>query len=123
MFDNLSGRLGQVVKNMTGQGRLTEDNIKDALRDVRMALLEADVALPVVKDFVARVKERAIGVEVIESVKPGQAFIKVVNDELVTLMGEANESLDLAAKPPATVLMAGFKGRVKPLQWASWPST
>ena len=75
MFDNLSGRLGQVVKNMTGQGRLTEDNIKDALRDVRMALLEADVSLPVVKDFVATVKERSIGVEVIQSVSPGQAFI------------------------------------------------
>lgn len=113
MFDNLSGRLGQVVKNMTGQGRLTEDNIKDALRDVRMALLEADVALPVVKDFVATVKERAIGVEVIQSVTPGQAFIKVVNDELVKLMGEANEALDLAAQPPAIVMMAGLQGAGK----------
>jgi signal recognition particle subunit SRP54 len=113
MFDNLSGRLGQVVKNMTGQGRLTEDNIKDALRDVRMALLEADVALAVVKDFVAVVKERSIGVEVIQSVSPGQAFIKVVNDELVKLMGEANEALDLAAQPPATVLMAGLQGAGK----------
>ncbi len=113
MFDNLSGRLGQVVKNMTGQGRLTEDNIKDALRDVRMALLEADVALPVVKEFVATVKARAVGVEVIQSITPGQAFIKVVNDELVKLMGEANEALNLSAQPPATVLMAGLQGAGK----------
>lgn len=113
MFDNLSGRLGQVVKNMTGQGRLTEDNIKDALRDVRMALLEADVALPVVKDFVAKVKERAVGIEVIQSVSPGQAFIKVVHDELIHLMGDANETLDLAAQPPATVMMAGLQGAGK----------
>lgn len=113
MFDNLSGRLGQVVKNMTGQGRLTEDNIKDALRDVRMALLEADVALPVVKAFTHNVKEKAMGVEVIQSVTPGQAFVKVVNDELVALMGEANESLDLNAQPPAVVLMAGLQGAGK----------
>lgn len=113
MFDNLSGRLGQVVKNMTGQGRLTEDNIKDALRDVRMALLEADVALPVVKAFTNNVKEKAMGVEVIQSVTPGQAFVKVVNDELVALMGEANESLDLSAQPPAVVLMAGLQGAGK----------
>lgn len=113
MFENLSSRLGQVVKNMTGQGRLTETNIQDALRDVRMALLEADVALPIVRTFVANVKEAAIGVEVIKSLSPGQAFIKVVNDELVKTMGAANESLNLNAQPPATILMAGLQGAGK----------
>lgn len=113
MFENLSSRLGQVVKNMTGQGRLTEANIQDALRDVRMALLEADVALPIVRTFVANVKEAAIGVEVIKSLSPGQAFIKVVNDELVKTMGAANESLNLNAQPPATILMAGLQGAGK----------
>lgn len=113
MFENLSSRLGQVVKNMTGQGRLTEANIQDALRDVRMALLEADVALPIVRAFVANVKEAAIGVEVIKSLSPGQAFIKVVNDELVKTMGAANESLNLNAQPPATILMAGLQGAGK----------
>ena len=113
MFDNLSGRLGQVVKNMTGQGRLTEDNIKNALHDVRIALLEADVSLAVVKDFVTTIKKRSIGIEVIQSVSPGQAFIKVVNDELVKLMGEANEVLNLTTQPPATILMTGLQGAGK----------
>ncbi len=113
MFDNLSDRLGQTVKRLRGQGRLTDDNIKDALRDVRMALLEADVALPVVRNFVEKVRERAVGQEVMKSLSPGQAFIKVVNDELVAVMGEANESLNLAAQPPAVVLMAGLQGSGK----------
>ncbi len=113
MFDGLTERLSKTVKNLRGQGRLSEDNIKDTLREVRMALLEADVALPVVKDFVAHVRERAIGKEVIESISPGQAFIKIVNDELVTMMGETNDSLDLTTQPPAVILMAGLQGSGK----------
>jgi len=86
MLDNLTGRLQGVIKNLRGQARLTEDNIKDAMREVRMALLEADVALPVVKDFIAKVKERANGREVLQSLTPGQAVIEVVNEELTALM-------------------------------------
>lgn len=113
MFDNLSDRLAQTFKNIRGQGRLTEDNIKDAMRDVRMALLEADVALPVVKEFVGKVKERAVGQEVIKNLTPGQALIGVVRDELTQLMGEVNEELALNAAPPAVVLMAGLQGAGK----------
>jgi len=113
MFDGLSDRLGRTLKNVRGQGRLTEDNIKDALREVRMALLEADVALPVVREFIGRVKERAIGKEVLLSLTPGQAFIKVVSDELTTTMGEACEQLDLSTQPPAVILMAGLQGAGK----------
>ena len=113
MFENLSDRLSHTVKKLKGQARLTEDNIKDAMREVRMALLEADVALPVVRTFVDKVKERAIGVEVQGSLSPGQALVKVVNDELVEIMGQANESLDLNAQPPAVVLMAGLQGAGK----------
>jgi len=113
MFDSLSERLSKTLKNLRGQGRLTEDNIKDALRDVRMALLEADVALPVVKDFIGQVRERAVGQEVMQSLTPGQALIKVVNDELVSLMGAANEALNLKATPPAVILMAGLQGAGK----------
>lgn len=113
MLENLSGRLSQMSKNLRGQARLSEDNIKDALREVRMALLEADVALPVVKDFVAKVKERAIGREIADSLTPGQAFIGIVNQELAELMGTQNSSLNLAAVPPAVVLMAGLQGAGK----------
>ncbi|WP_406666532.1 signal recognition particle protein [Gallaecimonas sp. GXIMD1310] len=113
MFDNLSDRLTRTLKTISGRGRLTEDNIKDTLREVRMALLEADVALPVVRDFVARVKERALGAEVSKSLSPGQVFIKIVRDELEAAMGEANEGLDLAAQPPAVVMMAGLQGAGK----------
>jgi len=113
MFDNLSDRLLTTVKRLRGQGRLTEDNIKETLRDVRMALLEADVALPVVKDFVNKVKEAAIGQDVLNSLSPGEAFVKVVNDQLVELMGAANESLNLAAQPPAVIMMAGLQGAGK----------
>ena len=113
MFENLSERLSQTVKKLRGQARLTDENIKDALRDVRMALLEADVALPVVREFTSRVRERAIGQEVLESLTPGQAFIKVVNDELVAIMGKANETLSLNAQPPAVILMAGLQGAGK----------
>jgi signal recognition particle subunit SRP54 len=113
MFDNLSSRLNQTIRNISGKARLTEDNIKDALREVRMALLEADVALPVVKEFIAEVKERAMGADVLQSISPGQAFIKIVNDELAQVMGNKNESLNLATQPPAVILMAGLQGAGK----------
>ncbi|MGB2833844.1 MAG: signal recognition particle protein [Methylotenera sp.] len=113
MLDNLTGRLQGVIKNLRGQARLTEENISDAMREVRMALLEADVALPVVKEFIAKVKERAQGKEVLQSLTPGQAVIEVVNDELTALMGKANVGLNLAAVPPAIILMAGLQGSGK----------
>jgi len=113
MFENLTQRLSGLLDKMRGQGRLTDENIQEAMREVRMALLEADVALPVVRDFTAKVKERAIGQEVLSSLTPGQAFIKIVHDELVAVMGEANEGLNLAAVPPAVVLMAGLQGAGK----------
>ncbi|MBM3350639.1 MAG: signal recognition particle protein [Betaproteobacteria bacterium] len=113
MLENLTGRLQGVIKNLRGHARLTEDNIADAMREVRMALLEADVALPVVKEFIAAVKQRAQGKEVLQSLTPGQAVIEVVNDELVTLMGKANVGLNLAAVPPAVILMAGLQGSGK----------
>jgi len=113
MLENLTGRLQGVIKNLRGQARLTEDNISDAMREVRMALLEADVALPVVKDFIAAVKQRAQGKEVLQSLTPGQAVIEVVNDELTELMGKANVGLNLAAVPPAIILMAGLQGSGK----------
>ncbi len=113
MFDNLTDRLGKTLKSLKGQGRLTEDNIQDAMRDVRMALLEADVALSVVTAFIDNVKERALGQEVQASLSPGQALIKVVQAELVNVMGVANEELDLKANPPAIILMAGLQGAGK----------
>jgi signal recognition particle subunit SRP54 len=113
MFDNLTDRLGGVLDRLRGQGRLTEDNIKETMREVRMALLEADVALPVVKTFVDQVREKALGEEVMKSLTPGQVLIKVVNDELVKVMGEANEGLNLAAQPPAVIMMAGLQGSGK----------
>ncbi len=113
MFDNLSERLARTLKNLRGQGRLTEQNIKDTLREVRMALLEADVALPVVRDFIARIRERAVGREVMTSLSPGQVLIKIVKEELVEVMGAANEELNLAAQPPAVILMAGLQGSGK----------
>ena len=113
MFDNLTKRLSDTVGKLRGQARLTEDNIQEALREVRMALLEADVALPVVKTFIERVRTAAVGKEVIENITPGQAFIKVVQDELVHLMGDANEGLQLNAQPPAIVLVAGLQGAGK----------
>ena len=113
MFENLGDRLQGTFKKLRGQGKLTEDNIQEAMREVRMALLEADVALPVVKTFVARVQEKAIGQEVIGSLTPGQAVIKVVNDELIHLMGESNDQLNLAARPPVVILVAGLQGAGK----------
>ncbi|MCE3000572.1 MAG: signal recognition particle protein [Betaproteobacteria bacterium] len=113
MFDSLTGRLSRVVKTLRGEARLTEANIADALREVRVALLEADVALPVVKAFIDRVREKAVGEEVVGSLTPGQALVGVVHRELVALMGERNESLNLATQPPAVVLMAGLQGAGK----------
>ena len=113
MFDNLTGRLSRVIKTLRGEARLTEANIQEALREVRMALLEADVALPVVRDFVARVREQALGQEVTGSLTPGQAAVGVVYRELVRLMGEKNDALDLAVQPPAVVLLAGLQGSGK----------
>jgi len=104
MLDNLTTRLAKVVKTLRGQARLTEDNIQDALREVRMALLEADVALPVVKDLIARVKEKAVGTEVLSSLTPGQALVGVVHQELTQLMGGAHSGLNLATQPPAIIL-------------------
>ncbi len=113
MFESLTDRLGNALKSISGQAKLTEDNIKGTVREVRMALLEADVALPVVKAFTDQVKERAIGTEVLKSLNPGQVFLKIVHDELQAVMGEANEQLDLSAQPPAIVLMAGLQGAGK----------
>jgi len=113
MFDGLSERLGRSIRNLRGVGRLSEENIKDTLREVRMALLEADVALPVVKEFVEQVRVRAMGEEVLKSLTPGQAFIKIVNDELTQIMGAANDALNLAATPPVVILMAGLQGAGK----------
>lgn len=113
MLDNLSNRLTGVVKTLRGHSRLTESNIQDAMREVRMALLEADVALPVVKQFIQDVKQRAQGQEVMGSLTPGQAVIGVVHEELTKLMGNHNDALNLAAVPPAVVLMAGLQGAGK----------
>jgi len=113
MFENLSERLSDSLKKISGKASLSEANIQDTLREVRMALLEADVALPVVKDFVEQVKQRAMGQEVNRSLNPGQQFLKIVQAELEKVMGEENESLDLAAQPPAVILMAGLQGAGK----------
>jgi len=113
MLDNLTQRLSRVMKTLRGEARLTETNISDALREVRLALLEADVALPAVKAFIAAVKEKAVGEEVVGSLSPGQALIGVVHRELTALMGEAHSGLNLATTPPAIVLMAGLQGAGK----------
>ena len=113
MFDNLTDRLSHTLKKLKGQGRLTEDNIKETLREVRMALLEADVALPVVTEFIDQVRAGALGKEVQSSLTPGQAMIKLVQSELVKVMGESNEALNLRTNPPAIVMMAGLQGAGK----------
>lgn len=114
MFENLTDRISSALKNISGQGRITEDNIKETLREVRMALLEADVALPVVKDFIDQVKIKALGEAVIKSLSPGQALVKIVNDELVSVMGGvASEELVLNARPPAVIMVAGLQGAGK----------
>ena len=113
MFDNLTSRLSGVIKTLRGETRLTESNIQDALREIRLALLEADVALPVVKDFIASIKEKAIGHEVMSSLTPGQALVGVVYQELIAIMGGDKSDLNLATVPPAVILMAGLQGAGK----------
>ena len=113
MFENLTERLSRTVQQLSGKGRLTEDGIKATLREVRIALLEADVALPVVQSFIKEVGDKALGEEVLKSLTPGQAMVKLVHDELVQIMGVENEALDLKAQPPVTVLMAGLQGSGK----------
>ena len=113
MLDNLTKRFSKIFKDIRGQSKLTEDNIKEALREVRLALLEADVALPIVKDFVNSVKERALGHEIADNLTPDQAFFGIVNQALIDLMGKENTSLNLSTTPPATILMAGLQGAGK----------
>lgn len=113
MFDNLSGRLTQAARNLTGKGRLSESNIKDTLRQVRLALLDADVALPVVKAFTERIRERAVGEDVGKSLTPGQALIKIIHSELVRLLGGEHEPLDLKAQPPVVIMLVGLQGAGK----------
>jgi len=113
MFDNLSSRLTEAARNLSGKGRLTENNIKDMLRQVRLALLEADVALPVVKKFIERIRERSIGEEVGKSLTPGQALIKIIHAELVVLLGDEHAPIDLRSQPPVVVLLAGLQGAGK----------
>lgn len=113
MFDNLTERLTRTFKNLRGQGRLTEDNIQQALREVRLSLIEADVALPVIKEFIEQVKQKALGQEVLTSLNPDQAFIKTVHDELVHVMGDERAELDFKTQPPAVFLMAGLQGSGK----------
>ena len=113
MFDNLTQRLTRAMKTLRGEARITEENIQSTLREVRMALLEADVALPVVRDFIARIREKALGEEVMGSLTPGQAAVAIVHRELVALMGDRNDALNLATQPPAVILMAGLQGSGK----------
>ncbi len=113
MFESLSERLSYSLRSITGKARLTEENIQETMREVRMALLEADVALPVVKEFVESVRQRALGQDVMKSLSPGQAFLRIVQAELETVMGSANEGLNLATSPPAVILMAGLQGAGK----------
>ena len=113
MFSNLSERLTKVIKNLSGQGRITESNVDQTLRDIRIALLEADVALPVAVEFIEHIKSKALGKEVLQSLTPGQALIKLVHDELIATMGTVNEGLNLKAQPPVIVLMAGLQGSGK----------
>lgn len=113
MFDSLSSRLNKTIKNLTGRGRLTESNIQESLNEVHKALLEADVALPVIKTFIEDVRVKALGQDVLESLKPGDLLVKIVYDQLVNVMGQVNESVNLAMTPPAVILMAGLQGSGK----------
>ena len=113
MFDSLTERLGNTLRGITGKAKLSEENIQETLREVRKALLEADVALSVVKQFIDQVRLRAIGQEVMQSLSPGQAFVKIVNDELVSVMGAEDNSLNLSVQPPAVIMMAGLQGAGK----------
>ena len=113
MLENLTERLQSVIKTIRGQARFTEENISDAMREVRIALIEADVALPVIKYFIDRVKDKALGADVLKSISPGQAVIKIVQDELTELMGNANSPINLSTTPPAIILLAGLQGSGK----------
>ena len=113
MFENLSERLGQAARSLSGKGRITEDNIRDTVRQVRLALLEADVALPVVKSFVEHVRQRAVGEEVGKSLTPGQALVKIIHNELVEVLGSDTVPLDLRAQPPVVIVLAGLQGAGK----------
>src|SRR5450755_5093629 len=113
MFDRLTSSLSTALSSLSGRGRLTEDNISETVREVRLALLEADVALPVVKSFTDAVRIRALGVEVTKSLTPGQAFIKVVHEELTRLMGEPSTGLNLRAQRPVVIMLAGLQGAGK----------
>jgi hypothetical protein len=113
MFEQLSERLSETLRRVAGKATLNEDNIRETLREVRQALLEADVALPVVTNFIEQVRAGAVGQDVMKSLSPGQAFLRIVHSELVRAMGLANESIDLAAEPPAVILMAGLQGSGK----------
>src|SRR5437868_6606275 len=113
MFDSLTTRLGAVFERLTRRGALSETDVTEALREVRVALLEADVALSVVKDFVAAVREKAIGAQVLKSITPGQMVVKIVHDHLVETLGQAAEPIDLRTTPPAVILMVGLQGSGK----------
>ena len=113
MFSQLSERLNRTVKTLRGHARLTETNIEDTARDIRVALLDADVALPVVKSFIEDIKTKALGSEVATSLNPGQAFIKIVQQQLTELMGSENQTINLRTQPPAIILMAGLQGSGK----------
>lgn len=113
MFENLTERLSRTFKNISGKGRLTEANMQEALREVRLSLLEADVALPVIKEFIEHVKQKALGQEVLTSLNPDQALIKIVHDELIHIMGDTRSELDLKTQPPAIILLAGLQGSGK----------
>ena len=121
MFEQLGDRLQHTLKKISGQARLSEQNISDSMREVRLALLEADVALPVVKSFISTVKAKAVGADVSTSLNPGQMVVKIVQDELVQLMGAANDELDLAQAPPAVVLSPACRVLVKQPLLQSWP--
>ena len=113
MFENLTERLSRTFKNLSGKGRLTEDNMHEALREVRLSLLEADVALPVIKEFIEHVKQKALGQEVLTSLNPDQALVKIVHDELIHIMGDTRSELNLKTQPPAVFLLAGLQGSGK----------
>ena len=113
MFANLTDRLDETLQKIRGQGRLSDDNIRETVRDVRMALLEADVALPVIKSFTDQIREKAAGTEILQSLSPGETLVKIVRDELVELMGAENAALNLAAQPPAVIMLAGLQGSGK----------
>ncbi len=112
-FEGLSEKLGAVFKRLKSRGKLTEADVKEAMREVKMALLEADVSYKVVKDFVAKVSEKAVGEEVLTSLTPGQHVIKIVNDELIALMGEQNSRINIPSKPPCVIMMCGLQGSGK----------